>query len=354
MTAPAAAAGLRRRRHGALALAWLLITATGVAAETLPAAQPVAIEARPISSFNIVGIGGTRLGALDFAGGFELTDADGRIGGLSSLVIDRDGARLVALSDDGIQLSATITRDAAGDPVGIGDGAVRPVAIAGRVAKRKSDLDAEGFDVGVVGGERRAVVAFEGPARIGWAPAAPGGWVGPLQLIDLPDDIGAFRVNKGLEALAIAPPGTALAGGFVTIAEAPRRGVNTPGWIRLADGRWRAFGLVHRDGFDITDAAFLPGGDLLVLERLYGLPRGIGMRIRRLSSADLAAVAAGTARGALDGETLVEAGLAQQIDNMEGMTVWTDPAGRVRIGLVSDDNRSFLQRTLYLEFRLGE
>lgn len=82
-----------------------------------------------------------------------------------------------------------------------------------------------------------------------------------------------------------------------------------------------------------------------MLERRFGFGDGIGMRIRRIPADSIAAGAV------LDGDVLIEAGFAQAIDNMEAMAVDTDAAGTV-ITLVSDDNRSFLQRTLLLRFRL--
>ena len=36
------------------------------------------------------------------------------------------------------------------------------------------------------------------------------------------------------------------------------------------------------------------------------------------------------------------------------MDIWRDDKGRLRLGLISDDNRSFLQRSLYLEFLIDE
>jgi hypothetical protein len=39
---------------------------------------------------------------------------------------------------------------------------------------------------------------------------------------------------------------------------------------------------------------------------------------------------------------------------MEGLDVVRGPDGETRIIVVSDDNRSFLQRNLMLEFRLAE
>ena len=104
--------------------------------------------------------------------------------------------------------------------------------------------------------------------------------------------------------------------------------------------------MARHDGFDITDLAFLPDGDLVVLERWYRTLRGVGMRIRRIPAASLKAGAL------LDGPTLIQADLGQEIDNMEGLAVHREE-GRTVLTLVSDDNFSFLQRTVLLEFELG-
>ena len=47
---------------------------------------------------------------------------------------------------------------------------------------------------------------------------------------------------------------------------------------------------------------------------------------------------------------MLEASMADQIDNMEGLAVSTDADGRMRVTLVSDDNQNVFQRTLLLEF----
>ena len=58
--------------------------------------------------------------------------------------------------------------------------------------------------------------------------------------------------------------------------------------------------------------------------------------------------------GALvDGPTLFEADLGYEIDNMEGISVHKS-GGETVITLVSDDNFSFFQRTLLLQFTLAE
>ncbi|MGO7309803.1 esterase-like activity of phytase family protein, partial [Rhizobium ruizarguesonis] len=71
---------------------------------------------------------------------------------------------------------------------------------------------------------------------------------------------------------------------------------------------------VERDGsFDITDGAFLPSGDLLLLERRFNMAEGIGMRLRRIQGTDIRPGAI------VDGELLLEGHFHSQIDNMEGL-----------------------------------
>ena len=57
---------------------------------------------------------------------------------------------------------------------------------------------------------------------------------------------------------------------------------------------------------------------------------------------------------ALDGDYILDAGMTSPIDNMEGLAVSLDSAGRTILTLVSDDNFSLFQRTLILQFALAE
>jgi hypothetical protein len=92
----------------------------------------------------------------------------------------------------------------------------------------------------------------------------------------------------------------------------------------------------------------LPGGDLLLLERKFALLGGIGIRIRRIA---LAAIAPGAI---VDGPSIFDADLGQEIDNFEGLDVHVTPEGDTVLTLVSDDNFSAIQRTLLVQFTLIE
>ena len=99
--------------------------------------------------------------------------------------------------------------------------------------------------------------------------------------------------------------------------------------------------------FDVTDVASLDDGTFFVLERRFRWLEGVKMRIRRFS------VGALKPDATADGETLIEADLESQIDNMEGLAVTRGTSGEILLTLISDDNfNHFLQRTLLLQFAL--
>jgi hypothetical protein len=92
----------------------------------------------------------------------------------------------------------------------------------------------------------------------------------------------------------------------------------------------------------------LPSGDLLILERKFSWLAGVGIRIRRIPLAQVAP-------GALvDGPSIFDADLGHEIDNMEGIDAHVTAEGDTVLTLISDDNFSFLQRTLLLQFTLVE
>jgi len=86
----------------------------------------------------------------------------------------------------------------------------------------------------------------------------------------------------------------------------------------------------------------------LLLEHSFSIARGVKMRLRRVfgESVEKGAVA--------DGPVLMEAEMGYQIDNMEGLDVWTRNDGALMVSLISYDNHSILQRNHYLELVLHQ
>ena len=66
-------------------------------------------------------------------------------------------------------------------------------------------------------------------------------------------------------------------------------------------------------------------------------------------------LARGLAPGAVvDGPSIFDADLGQEIDNMEGLSVHRNAEGETILTLISDDNFLPFQRTLLLQFTLAE
>ncbi|HEY0908736.1 MAG TPA: esterase-like activity of phytase family protein, partial [Bradyrhizobium sp.] len=168
------------------------------------------------------------------------------------------------------------------------------------------------------------------------------------EVVPLPAAAAKLPSNKGLEALVFVPKGMPLAGTLIAISE---RGLDARGNLIafMVGGPTPGQFSVRRTGeFDVSDAVLLPSGDLLVLERKFSLLSGVGIRIRRIP---LASVAPGAV---VDGPSIFDADLHDEIDNMEGIDAHVTPEGETVLTLVSDDNFSLIQRTLLLQFTLLE
>jgi hypothetical protein len=99
--------------------------------------------------------------------------------------------------------------------------------------------------------------------------------------------------------------------------------------------------------FDVTSAAALDDGAILVLERRFRWTEGVKMRLRYLRSGSVAPGAVVT------GDVLLEADMGYEIDNMEGLAVHRGPRGALVLTLISDNNfNALMQRTLLLQFAL--
>ena len=262
------------------------------------------------------------------------------------------GERMVAISDAGYWFDARLLREG-GRLVGLRGLRVTPMLDEnGNRFRYKAEIDAEGFAYLPAGAYGKPpvllgaawIVSTERDIRLLRFEGDPFG-ARPARSRLATRPAAGLRGNRALEAVALrVEPSPA---SVVTFSEDTRDADgNIVGFVLLKK-ELRPLAVRKRGRFGITDAAFLPDGDLLLLERRFDLAAGHGLRIRR--------IAGGTIRpgAVLDGEVLIEVGLPHQIDNMEGLAVSPHPRGH-RLTLVSDDNRSLLQRTLVLEFLLEE
>ena len=304
----------------------------------------VPVSVRQLSGFE-VGTSAKRFGKLEFIGGMVMSAPEKLFGAMSSIRFRPDGEEFVSVLDTGHWLTGRVTRDATGALSGLEDVRITAMLDAGgREPTRKMEVDAEGLALR----DGKVFVSYEQRHRIDIYPDPGFETAKPLGRLPHLIPNNELRHNGGMEALAVSPADSPLAGALVVVAE---KSIDTDGNLLAAilEGPLKGtFAVTHHPSFDVTDGAFLLNGDLLLLERRFNFAEGVGMRIRRIRGADIRPGAV------VDGEILMEAGMAYQIDNMEGMDVVKGPDGSTRLIIVSDDNHSFLQRNLMLEFKLVE
>ncbi|MFN3765092.1 MAG: esterase-like activity of phytase family protein [Aliihoeflea sp.] len=307
-------------------------------------AFPVELEFSRISKFRVAGAEGD-YGRLTFIGGFSMTGDRREFGQLSGFRFLSAGTEFVGVADHGYWFSGAVQRDEDGVPVGLGEFSMQQmVDEAGRPIDDKEHVDAEGISVH----DGIATVTFERRARVSEYRLKPAGMSGPIRDLDFLIPRGELRYNAGLETVARAPADGPLAGARIVVAE---KSIDREGNIFAAvlEGPHKGVFKVRRtDEFDVTDGVFLPDGDLLLLERRFSYARGVAMRLRLIPVDNIRP-------GALvNGDILLDANMAYHVDNMEALDVFRRTDGRLIVALMSDDNQSWIQRNLYLEFELAE
>lgn len=326
-----------------------VLALTGVAA--LAACTPASIPPGetlpiPVDSEVISELGGnpTLAAGLTFIGGLELSSPEPLFGAFSAIRF-RNPQSFLGVFDTGYWIEGQIVRDGQGRLAGVEAVRIAPLLdAAGRESLSKFSVDAE--SLALDGGQ--AYVGFEQRHRVvRYGPLSDLGKALPSAPLVFPFDLDILHSNGGFESLVVAPAGSEIAGALVAITE---KSFDDNGNIYAAivggplAGEFR---VRPRDEFEITDATFLPDGDLLLLERRFSIATGVGMRLRRIEGSSIRPGAVA------DGEILFEANYRSQIDNMEGLDAIPQSDGSVRLIVVSDDNHSILQRTLMLEFRLA-
>ena len=307
-------------------------------------AAPAAIEvkARPIPFFDPRDRSHVRFDSLEYRSGLVLTSPFSGFGGLSAIRLDAKGERFISLSDKGSWFTGRIVYSGR-EMTGLDDVEAAPMlAEDGRPITARGWFDSESLaldgSLAYVGLERvNQVLRFD---------LAKGFTRARGEVVPLPPAAKKLPFNKGLEALVWVPKGLPLAGTLIAISE---RGLDSHGNLIAflvggpAPGQ---FSVRRTENFDVSDAVLLPSGDLLVLERKFSLFAGLGIRIRRIALKSIAP-------GALvDGPSIFNADLGEEIDNMEGIDAHVTEAGDTVLTMISDDNFSLIQRTLLLQFTL--
>jgi hypothetical protein len=305
------------------------------------------VNSIPITTFMGANVG-DRVQGLVWRGGIEMQGASDSFGGLSGLGFVDEDSRLVMVTDRGQFVSGQLIYDEQQRPLSFVGVTIEAIQNSrGAALPRQFSRDAEALAVIVRDDKAAAVrVGFENLTRVADFTLENARPSGAAREVDIPGWLSDTRTNESLEAVCIAPPASPIAGSTLLLTEG----------VVDDDGQHAAWLLGRNDkgplsylsspGTDPTDCAFLPNGDLLVLERGIALVT-FHMRLKRVAAADVKPGAH------MQGEILLES-TGADIDNMEAVAVHTAPDGSTRITLVSDNNFNDWERSLMLEFSLPD
>jgi hypothetical protein len=285
---------------------------------------------------------------LIYRGGLQLNSATDTFGGLSAIGFVGTDGKLVTVSDRGNFISGQLIYDETEQPLSLIGVQIAPIQNS-----RGADLpnaftrDAEALTV-IERPDNRSVVrvGFENLTRVADFHLENGVPTGPASEVVIPEWIEAARTNESLEAVCIAPAASPIAGSTLLLTEGVIAGDGAHAGYLLGKNDKGPLSYISSSGTSPTDCAFLPNGDLLVLERGVVLI-SFSARLVRIKAADVKPGAQ------MNGEVLFE-GTGGELDNMEGVAAHTTPSGETRITLISDDNFNDWERNLLLEFSLPE
>lgn len=274
----------------------------------------------------------------EYVGSYTWSRDEAEFGGLSGFDLAPDGMTFAAVSDRGTLYAGRLLRDATGAVVAVRTDGPGRISDADGGPLRSGVRDAEGLALAPDG---RFFVSFEGYDRIGAfaAPDANGTTdSAPADWLPRADAFRRLQQNSGLEALAIDAEGR-----LYTLPErSGARGRPFPVW-RFDGSGWKQPFTLPRDGdFLPVGADFGPDGRLYLLERDFRGLLGFRSRVSRFEIGP---------DGPGPRELLLETH-APWHDNLEGIAVWADAAGAIRLTMISDDNFNPLQRTELVDYRL--
>ncbi|MCR8548292.1 esterase-like activity of phytase family protein [Salipiger sp. P9] len=269
-------------------------------------------------------------GEARFSGSFTWKSADPAFGGFSGLELSEDGSRFTAISDRAGIVSGRLLREN-GQIVGVEAGPLAPLLDTKGREQRTHLGDSEGLAVAPDG---RRFVSFEGRGRV-WVYDAQG----VATRLPRAEAFQNLQGNSGLEALAIDAEGR-----LYTLPE--RSGELTrpfPVWRYDGRGWTQPFEIPRRGGFLAVGADIGPDGRFYLLEREF-TGFGFRSRVRRFDMTDTG----------LDGETTLFESHLLRHDNLEGLSVWREDGGAIRLTMISDDNFNAFQRTQFVEYTVPE
>jgi len=271
-----------------------------------------------------------RFGSLAYRSGLILTSGFRGFGGLSGWRLDTKGERFISISDHGSWFTGRIVYQGR-EMTGLDDVVAAPLLGAdGRPITARGWYDSESIALDgslVYVGLERANEILRYDFSKGFTRARG-------EVVPTPPALHKLPRNKGIEGLVMVPKGLPLAGTLIAFSE---RGLDAEGNLIafLIGGKAPGqFSVRRSNDFDISDAVLLPSGGLLILERKFSWLTGVGIRIR---SIPLKTIAPGAV---VDGPSIFDADMGNEVDNMEGIDAHLTPEGDNRAD--HDLRRQFL------------
>lgn len=294
-----------------------------IALALFAALLPAGVMAQPATYYaGVVQHPATNIPPTRVIARYELPVVQGGINNFSGLMT-RNGVDIMLLSDHGFIVTGRLRRGYGQQIEGFELHQRVPLLNERGTLLTGSLHDSEGLAIDRSG---RIYVSFEQHnrvlryARLG-APAEP---LGEHR------DFSRMRAGQGMEALAVAADGTIYA-----IPERPARATYGFPSYRLQNGEWTGSFRLPQDGtFLPVGADFGPDGLLYVLEREHGA-RGYRSQVRRFAI-----------RGrAISEPAVIMRSEYGQFDNLEGLSVFRDWSGRIRLLMVSDEDANTRRRS---------
>ncbi len=325
---------MNRRKRLLLAIVAFPMLATfappSLFSEPVPPARPsLAFTEVPLEEGNAAR---RSVGKLLYLGGWSIRSNDARFGGISAM--DIEGGAVTALSDSGWLIRFALP---AGRRSSV---SIEPLSTAGGVARSKTSSDVEAMAVH----RRRAWLAIEGRNEI-WRYDRKT-WISDAAAA--PKAMEHWPGNAGSEAMVRLPDGR-----FLLFCECKARPDGSSEAVLFSGDPTRpgtTSETLHYkppEGYRITEAALLPDGRLLFLNRRVALADGVSAK---LTVADSSKLGPGSV---LRGQEIAHLGAPLTVDNMEALSIAVE-SGRTIVWIASDDNYIPLQRTLLLKFALIE
>jgi len=277
------------------------------------------------------GPSGAQIAQTEYIGSYTWTSKSKIFGGFSGIEVSDDGTKFIAIGDRGIFAKGGFSRHN-GTITAVNANITRIKQTDGNpVTAIRSD--AEGLAMRADG---RIYISFEHIPRLwtykstnseaAWLPRHP--------------EFKKMVRNSSLEALAIAPDGA-----LYTMPEIADNNKNSFSIYRYKNGAWSIpFQISKRGSFLPVGADFGPDGKFYLLERHLGSIFGFETRVRRFAFN----------AGKFQNEQIILQTPAGTHDNLEGLAVWQDQQGHIRLTMIADDNFNFFQSTEIVEYRIKE